>query len=496
MFTSNRRLFIAAAENPVSLEPDGRELCLEERMATRHGLITGATGTGKTITLQTLAESFSAAGVPVLLTDVKGDLAAMCRPGTPGGSIAARIEALGLKKRGYANRGCPVCFWDVEGRQGTPLRTTISDMGPELLARLLRLNDVQSGILRLVFRVADENGLPLLDLRDLQSMLTWVTGHRADFTTAYGHISPASTGAILRSLLRLQDEGAEAFFGEPALNIEDLLRTDMSGRGCINILAADRLLQKPQLYAAVLLWLLSELYETLPERGDAGSPRLVLMFDEAHLLFDDMPDVLLQKVEQVIRLIRSRSVGVYFVTQHPADIPDAVLSQLGNRIQHALRAFTPREQKAVRVAAETFRSNPALDTESVISSLRTGEALVSFLDADGAPAVVERALILPPEGGTGTIDEETRRGIVDASPMQQRYGTAVDRKSAHELLAGRAAGSPTNDARAANDAPAPWEEMLDAVVKQAGRTVGNTVGRELGRAVVRGLLGGIFGKKR
>ena len=496
MLTSDKRLFIAAAENPVSLEPDGRALCMEASMLCRHGLITGATGTGKTITLQTMAESFSAAGIPVLLTDVKGDLAAVCRPGTPGGSIKAGIEALGLHALGYVNRGYPVCFWDVEGAQGTPLRATISDLGPDLLARLLKLNDVQSGILRLVFRVADENGLLLLDLKDLRAMLVWITEHRADFAASYGHISPASTGAIQRSLLRLEDEGAGAFFGEPALNIEDLFRTDISGRGYLNILAADKLLQKPGLYAAVLLWLLSELYERLPERGDADKPRLVLMFDEAHLLFDDMPDVLLQKVEQVVRLIRSRGVGVYFVTQTPADIPDGVLSQLGNRVQHALRAFTPRDQKAVRAAAETFRANPALDTEAVISSLRTGEALVSFLDANGAPCMVERALILPPEGGIGAIGEEERRGIIEASAVQKLYGTAVDRTSAHEVLSNQKAEQEQSAEEEEYDAPAPWEEMLGAVVKQAGRTIGSTVGRELGRAVMRGLLGGIFGKRR
>ncbi len=496
MLTSDKRLFIAAAENPASLEPDGRALCMEASMICRHGLITGATGTGKTITLQSLAESFSAAGIPVLLTDVKGDLAAVCRPGTPGGSIKARIEELGLHALGYVNRGYPACFWDVEGAQGTPLRATISDLGPDLLARLLKLNDVQSGILRLVFRTADEKGLLLLDLKDLRAMLAWVTEHRADFAATYGHVSPASTGAIRRSLLRLEDEGADAFFGEPALNIEDLLRTDISGRGHLNILSADKLLQKPGLYAAVLLWLLSELHERLPERGDADRPRLVLMFDEAHLLFDDMPDVLLEKVEQVVRLIRSRGVGVYFVTQNPADIPDGVLAQLGNRVQHALRAFTPREQKAVRAAAETFRANPALDTEAVISSLRTGEALVSFLDADGAPCMVERALILPPEGGIGTIGEEERRSIIESSSVQKLYGTAVDRTSAHEVLTGQKAEQEQNAEEEEHDAPAPWEEMLGEAVKQAGRTIGSTVGRELGRAVMRGLLGGIFGKRR
>ena len=491
MLTSDKRLFIAAAENPVSLEPDGRGLCLEARMANRHGLITGATGTGKTVSLQTLAESFSAMGVPVLLTDIKGDLSAVCRPGTPDGSIEARINELGLREQGYENRGYPVSFWDVTGEQGTPLRTTVSDMGPALLSRLLELNDVQSGILHLVFRIADESGLLLLDFKDLRAMVAQVAEQRSDYASDYGHISPASIGAIQRALLRLEDEGATAFFGEPALNIEDLLRTDVSGRGYLNIIAADSLMQKPRLYAAVLLWLLSELYERLPETGDAEKPRLVLMFDEAHLLFDDMPDALLQKVEQVVRLIRSRGVGVYFITQNPADLPDTVLSQLGNRIQHALRAFTPREQKAVRAAATTFRPNPALNTEEVISQLRTGEALVSFLDEHGAPAMVERALILPPEGGIGSLTPEERRDIISRSPMQRLYGTALDRPSAYEILTEQ-----RQEAQKQEEAPGPWEDMLGAVVKQAGRTIGSTVGRELGRAVMRGLLGGIFGKRR
>lgn len=494
MLTSDHRLFIAAAENPVTHDADGRELCLEGRMINRHGLITGATGTGKTISLQTMAESFSAMGIPVLLTDIKGDLSAVCRPGTPGGSIADRIRQLGLEKRGYENRGYPVCFWDVTGEQGTPLRATISDMGPALLARLLELNDVQTGILHLVFRIADENGLLLLDLKDLRAMLTWVTEHRADYASEYGHISPASTGAIQRSLLRLEDDGAGTFFGEPALNIEDLLRSDISGRGYLNIIAADKLMQKPRLYASVLLWLLSELYERLPETGDSGKPRLVLMFDEAHLIFDDMPDVLLQKVEQVVRLIRSRGAGVYFITQNPADIPDGVLSQLGNRVQHALRAFTPRDQKAVRAAAETFRQNPALDTEEVISQLRTGEALVSFLDAEGAPAMVERALILPPEGGIGPLSPEERRAVIDGSPMQRLYGMPVDRESAHEVLTGQTQTGQRDAGE--SDVLSPWEDMLGSVVKQAGRSIGSTVGREIGRAVIRGLLGGIFGKRR
>ena len=501
MLTSDKRLFIAAAENPVTLEADGRALCLEARMASRHGLITGATGTGKTISLQTMAESFSAMGVPVLLTDIKGDLSAMSRPGEPGGSVAARIKELGLRTLGYGNRAYPVSFWDVAGEQGTPLRATISDMGPALLSRLLDLNEVQSGILHIVFRIADESGLLLLDLKDLRAMITHVAENRSEYASAYGHISPASMGAIQRGLLRLEEEGAGAFFGEPALNIEDLFRTDLEGRGYVNIIAADKLMQKPRLYASVLLWLLSELYEQLPERGNAEKPRLVLMFDEAHLLFDDMPEVLLQKVEQVVRLIRSRGVGVYFITQNPADIPDSVLSQLGNRVQHALRAFTPREQKAVRAAAETFRQNPALDTEEIISLLRTGEALVSFLDEHGAPAMVERALILPPEGGIGALSPEERRQIIERSPMQRLYGTPLDRESAYEKLTAQFQERRRDDEeeagqRSGREQSNPWSDILGSATRQVGRTVGNAVGREVGRAILRGLLGGIFGGRR
>lgn len=503
MLTSDRRLFIAAAENPASLAADGRELCMELRMANRHGLITGATGTGKTISLQSLAESFSAAGIPVLITDVKGDLAAVSRPGAPKGGIAARIEELGLRARGYENRGYPVCFWDVTGEHGVPLRAAVSDMGPVLLSRLLELNDIQSGILNIIFHIADDNGLLLIDLKDLRSMTAWVAENRADYSTKYGHISPASIGAIQRSLLRLEDDGAGNFFGEPALHIEDLFRTDLSGRGYLNILAAASLMQKPRLYASVLLWLLSELYEQLPEAGDTERPRLVLMFDEAHLLFHDMPGILLDKVEQTVRLIRSKGVGVYFITQNPADVPDSVLSQLGNRIQHALRAFTPRDQKAVRAAAETFRPNPALNTERVVSELRTGEALVSFLDGRGAPAMVERALILPPEGGTGPISEEERREIVEKSPLLRLYGTLMERESAYEILAERteqqqkeAEYARRGKRQRTPEESSPWGDILDSAAKQASRTIGSTVGRELGRTILRGILGGIFGGRR
>ncbi|MBP3731354.1 MAG: DUF853 family protein [Mailhella sp.] len=532
MLTSDKRLFIAAAEDPAKLSADGRELCMESRMSNRHGLITGATGTGKTVSLQNLAESFSALGVPVLLTDVKGDLAAMCGPAQPKGSIAARIDELGLRQKGYENRGYPVCFWDIAGRQGHPMRATISEMGPLALARLLDLNDVQSGLLNIIFRIADDNGLLLLDLKDLRSMVAWVSDNRGEYAAAYGNIATASIGAVQRALLRLEDEGADNFFGEPSLDIRDLFRTDANGRGVINILAADKLMQQPRMYAAVLYWLLSEMYEQLPEVGDCEQPHFVLMFDEAHLLFNDMPKTLLEKMEQVVRLIRSKGVGIYFVTQNPADVPDSVLSQLGNRIQHALRAYTPRDQKAVRVAAQTFRTNPAISTEQAITELRTGEALVSFLDRKGAPSMVERALILPPEGGIGPILEEQRKKIIAESPLGKTYDEPIDRESAYELLAERTEQlqreaslaawdkqrvkleSTERKAQQAAQRQARAEErearqrekeaqksdifgnLLNSVTKQATRTITNNVGRQIGNSLVRGILGGLLGGKR
>ena len=537
MLTNDNRLFIAAAEDPAKLTADGRELCMEARMGNRHGLITGATGTGKTISLQNLAESFSSMGVPVLITDIKGDLAAMCRPGAPQGSIAARIDELRLREKGYANRGFPVCFWDVFGQQGHPLRITVSDLGPALFSRLLELNDIQAGVLNIVFHIADDNGLLLLDFKDLRSMIAWVADNRTQFLAKYGTISSASIGAIQRALLRLEDEGADIFFGEPALDAADLFRNDVDGRGFINVLAADKLMRSPRVYASAMLWLLSELYERLPEAGDLEKPRIVLMFDEAHLLFNGMPAALLEKVNQVIRLIRSKGVGIYFITQSPADIPDTVLSQLGNRIQHALRAFTPKDQKAVRVAADTFRPNPSMDTASVISSLRTGEALVSFLGPKGAPAMVERALILPPEGGIGAITPEERAAILGQSPMGRLYDTAVDRKSAYEVLneeserrreqleaelaekarlkeetAQRKAQLEADRLRRAEEREARLSEkearmrakqeqgvmgeILGSAARTATRSVSNTIGREIGKTILRGVLGGIFGGRR
>ncbi len=499
-----------------------KELCILPEMANRHGLVTGATGTGKTVTLQNLSETFSALGVPVFLTDIKGDLSGICQPGSPAGAIADRIETLHLREKGYDNRGYPVCFWDVFGEKGHPLRSTVSEMGPLLLSRLLNLNDVQSGVLSAVFHIADDKGLLLLDLKDLQAMVQHVGEERAAYKLAYGNISPASVGAIQRALLQLEEQGADRFFGEPALDITDLLQTDADGRGVINILAADKLMNSPRVYSTVLLWLLSELFEQLPEVGDAPLPRLVFFFDEAHLLFNKAPDVLLEKIEQVVRLIRSRGVGVFFVTQGPGDIPDSVSAQLGNRVQHALRAFTPKEQKAVRVAAQSFRSNPAFKAEDVIGELMVGEALVSFLNAKGAPEVVERAFVLPPEGRVGPIQEDELQQVMKHSLVAGVYDTPVDRESAYELLMERALQQREEESlalaekerdererealrdeerrmrlearrareaeRARRNSPA---GLLDEVLRQTTRTVG----REVGKSILRGILGGLFGRR-
>jgi DNA helicase HerA-like ATPase len=401
-------IIVGQAAKPVPLLP---------RMANRHGLIAGATGTGKTVTLQGLAEEFSLIGVPVFMADVKGDLSGISQPGKAHPRIQERVDAMGLSD--FAFRGFPVTFWDVFGKQGHPVRTTISDMGPLLLARLLNLNETQQGVLSLVFRVADDNGWLLLDIKDLRSMLQFVAENARDFRTLYGNVSAASVGAIQRRLIGLEDQGGNKLFGEPALNLQDMLQTDEQGQGVINILAADELMNSPMLYGTFLLWLMSELFEQLPEVGDRDRPRLVLFFDEAHLLFDDVPEILLDKVEQVVRLIRSKGVGVYFVTQNPLDIPDNVLGQLGNRVQHALRAYTPRDQKAVRVAAQTFRPNPKLDTQRVITELGVGEALVSTLDAKGRPRVVQQTLIRPPRSQIGPIPQELRETLMAESLMTE-----------------------------------------------------------------------------
>ena len=404
-------------------------------MANRHGLITGATGTGKTVTLQSLAESFSRIGVPVFLSDIKGDLSGLCKIGGGNDKVSARVAQLKLDS--FAHRAYPVTFWDVFGEMGHPVRATVSDMGPQLIGRMLNLNDVQQGVLTLVFKIADDNGMLLLDFKDLRAIVQHVGENAKTFTTEYGNVSAASIGAIQRGLLELEAQGAEHFFGEPMLNIDDLMQTDSKGRGMINILAADKLMQSPKVYSTMLLWLLAELFENLPEAGDLDKPKLVFFFDEAHLLFNDAPAALVDKIEQVVRLIRSKGVGVYFVTQNPADIPDKVLSQLGNRVQHALRAFSPRDQKAVRAAAETMRDNPKLDEESAITELGVGEALVSLLDEKGRPTMVERALIVPPEAQIGPISDAERSAMIKASLLAGHYEALNDRESAYEKIKGR-----------------------------------------------------------
>jgi hypothetical protein len=491
------------------------DLVLLPQMANRHGLITGATGTGKTVTLQTLAEHFSSIGVPCFMSDVKGDLSGISQPGGGNAKVAERVDM--LKLEGFEHRGYPVTLWDPFGEAGHPVRATVSDMGPLLLSRMLDLNDTQSGVLNLVFKVADDNGLLLLDLKDLRTMLAYVGENAKQFTTEYGNVSAASIGAIQRGLLALESQGGEQIFGEPMLNIDDLIQTDC-GLGVINILSADRLMQSPKMYATLLLWLLAELFENLPEAGDLDKPKLVFFFDEAHLLFSDAPDALVDKIEQVVRLIRSKGVGVYFVTQNPADVPDKVLSQLGNRAQHALRAFSARDQKAVRAAAETMRDNPNLDEATVITELGVGEALVSFLDQKGRPGVVERAFIVPPQGQIGPITDAQRRQLMQTSLVAGVYDKTVDRESAHEILkaraeqASQAAAAEAEAKQQAKAAAQPAagggfggvlgdilggrggrrEGAVEAMAKSAARSIGSQVGR----AIMRGVLGSLLGGKR
>ena len=458
-------------------------------LANRHGLISGATGTGKTVTLQVLAEGFSRQGVPVFVSDVKGDLSGISQPATINEQLASRAKRVGVSD--YAAHACPTVFWDLFGERGHPLRATISEMGPVLLSRLLSLNETQEGVLSIAFQVADDDGLLLLDLKDLRALLTFVAENASSLTATYGTVSKRSVGAIQRRLLSLEQQGAESFFGEPALDLHDFLRTDRSGYGMVNVLAADRLIHQPKLYATFLLWLMSELFEELPEIGDPDRPKLVFFFDEAHLLFDDAPKALVDKVEQVVRLIRSKGVGVYFVTQNPLDIPDDVLGQLGNRVQHALRAFTPRDQKAVRTVAETFRQNPDLDVETAITELEVGEALVSTLDAKGAPGLVDRIDIRPPASRIGPAQPGERAAVVAASPFAGRYDREIDRESAYELLQKRAETA----AATAAEAPAPEkpkgrqrQSVTEALVKSVARSIGSTLGRE----IIRGILGSIF----
>ena len=528
---------------------DGYPALLPE-MANRHGLITGATGTGKTVTLQSIAERLSYAGVPVFMADVKGDLSGAGAAGVLSPKLQKRIEELGLE--GFVPYANPVAFWDVFGQGGIPVRATISDMGPLLLARLLNLNDTQTGVLQLVFKIADDQGLLLLDLKDLRAMVQHVGENAKTFTTEYGNVSAASIGAIQRGLLTLDEQGGDQFFGEPMLNINDLMQTDENGRGVINILAAEKLVQSPALYSTFLLWLLSELFEQLPEAGDLDKPKLVFFFDEAHLLFTDAPQALTDKVEQVVRLIRSKGVGVYFVTQNPLDVPEKILGQLGNRVQHALRAFTPRDQKAVQAAAQTMRANPKFDAATVITELGVGEALVSFLDEKGRPEVVHRSIIFPPASRLGPLTADERKAMIQASPLLTTYGQTVDRESAYEILRGK----PVNKQAAPGAIPAPpaskggldandWgnhsaqqpqtkpapqqresapiqqesgggffdsigemlggstgprggkrEGMIEAAAKSAARGMAGTVGREVGKQILRGVLGSILGGRR
>ena len=487
------------------------ECLLLPALANRHGLITGATGTGKTVTLQALAEQFSQIGVPVFMADVKGDLSGISQPGQVGEKMAAILAQRGIAAP--QPQAAPVMFWDVFGRNGHPVRATISDMGPLLLARMLGLNETQSGILSIAFRVADEAGLLLLDLKDLRAMLQHLSDNAAQYRTTYGNISAASVGAIQRALLQVEEQGADQFFGEPMLDIADFMQTDASGHGYVNILAAEQLMNAPRLYATFLLWMLSELFEHLPEVGDADKPKLVFFFDEAHLLFNDAPKVLLERIELVVRLIRSKGVGVYFVTQNPADIPDSVLAQLGNRVQHALRAFTPRDQKAVRATAQTMRAKPGLDIEKAITELAVGEALVSLLDAKGSPGITERAFVVPPGSQLGPITPAQRQQLMAQSLVAGVYEQAVDRESAYEVLKQRAeqaqqaaeaaaqqgggVAGMVNEFLFGSTGPRGGKKdgLVQSVIKSSVRSQANRMGRELLRGVLGGLLGGGKGRR-
>ena len=507
--------------DPILFAQRGDVTCeLLPAMANRHGLITGATGTGKTVSLQTLAESFSKLGVPVFMADVKGDLAGISQAGAPSDKLAAVLKERGLEAP--APFACPATLWDIfatpQKAQGHPVRATVSDMGPLLLARMLALNEVQQGVLALVFKVADDNGMLLLDLKDLRAMVQHVGDNASTFTTTYGNVSAASIGAIQRGLLQIEEQGGDKFFGEPMLDIADFMQT-ADGKGVINILAADQLMNAPRLYATFLLWMLSELFEQLPEVGDLDKPKLVFFFDEAHLLFKDAPQALVERIELVVRLVRSKGVGVYLVTQNPLDIPDSVLAQLGNRIQHALRAFTPRDQKAVKAAASTMRANPKLDVETAITELAVGEALVSLLDAKGRPSVTERVFVIPPGSRIGPITPEQRAALIAGSLVAGVYEKTADRESAYEKLKGRAATSPTaapagkpaspgatpaatdgglfgglKDVLFGSTGPrgGKHEGLAESAVRSAVRTIGSTVGRE----IIRGVLGSILGGAR
>nr|WP_315233791.1 helicase HerA-like domain-containing protein [uncultured Albidiferax sp.] len=507
---------------PILIAKNATTVCeLLPALANRHGLITGATGTGKTVTLQTLAENFSKIGVPVFMADVKGDLTGISQAGRIGDKLASVLKERGIDLP--ESLACPATLWDVFGEQGHPVRATVSDMGPLLLGRMLNLNDTQSGVLNMVFKIADDNGLLLLDLKDLRAMLQYVGDNSSEFTTQYGNVSAASVGAIQRGLLQIESQGGDKFFGEPMLNISDFMQT-VDGKGVVNILAADKLMNSPRLYATFLLWMLSELFEQLPEIGDPEQPKLVFFFDEAHLLFNEAPKALVERIELVVRLVRSKGVGVYFVTQNPLDIPDSVLAQLGNRVQHALRAFTPRDQKAVKATAQTMRQKPGLDIEAAITELAVGEALVSLLDAKGRPSITERVFVLPPGSQLGPITPDQRKVLLQNSLVAGVYEKVVDRESAAEKLQGRTQATVAN---ASNNAPAgnlpgqtapasggalggvmgglndilfgttgprgaKHDGLAQTMMKSAVRTMGTKVGQE----ILRGVLGGIFGGKR
>jgi DNA helicase HerA-like ATPase len=513
MADTEDRIFIGKGEQPAWLTLG---------LANRHGLVTGATGTGKTVSLQVMAEGFARAGVPVFAADIKGDLSGISEVGEAKDFILKRAADMGLK---FEPDQFSTIFWDVFGEQGHPVRATVSEMGPLLLSRMMDLNDIAEGVLNIAFRVADEQGLLLLDMKDLRAILSFIAEHAAELTTQYGNVSKATVGTIQRQLLVLENQGGAKFFGEPALALKDFMRVDSDGRGMINILVADKLMQSPQLYATFLLWMLSELFEELPEAGDPPKPKLVFFFDEAHLLFNDAPKALMDKIEQVVRLIRSKGVGVYFVTQNPIDVPDKVLAQLGNRVQHALRAFTPRDQKAVAAAAQTFRPNPKLDTAQVIMELGKGEALVSFLEGNGTPAMVERIMVRPPSARIGPITPEERKAIMDRSPVKGKYDTTIDSESAYEILQKRVAGTAasadgssgggilgqigaivgtifgTNVPRgrlstgqliARNVARSVTNKVAGGVVADLGKSMGGALGGSVGRAIVRGTLGGLL----
>ena len=486
--------------NPLLIGGNGAHtVYMNAAMANRHGMIAGATGTGKTVTLQILAENFSKIGVPVFLADVKGDISGIGKAATTHPKIDERVEKIGIDD--YNMQASPVIFWDLFGDNGHPIRTTVSEIGPLLLSNLLELNDTQTGILYSCFKIADDQGLLILDLKDLRSMLNWMAEHRSELSSEYGNISSASVGAIQRGLIVLEEQGAEFLLGEPAISLDDLMNYDFSGRGVINILDASKLIQSsPRLYATFLLWLLSELFESLPEVGDAEKPKFVMFFDEAHLLFDDAPKILVDKIEQVVRLIRSKGVGIYFISQSPLDIPEEILGQLGLKVQHALRAFTPKDQKAVKTVAETFRSNSEINTRQVITELGVGEALVSILDSEGIPTPVEQILIRPPESRIGPMDNDERSQAISRSPLKGRYDTALDRESAYEMLKERAKQAAIEEEtleskkenekalKKSNSRRSNRQTPTEAFIKSAARSIGSS----LGRRVIRGVLGSLF----